>query len=220
MIKKLETLTSRHHAIQLRRQLHLIGRPKTSNEQIYYNVDTIYSAITQNCEITFHYFEWHSDGKRYRRNKLYRASPYDLCWDNENYYLIAHTDTRGKTHYRVDKMADISLTNTPRQHPELYKDLDMAQYSKQVFGMFGGDPVSVMLQFPESLADSAIDKFGSDIIMVPQSDGTFTLSVTVAVSPVFFSWIFSFAGRVKILGPDSVIKQYLDLCRSAIQTQT
>ncbi len=220
LIKKLETLTSRHHAIQLRRQLHLIGRPKTSNEQIYYNVDTIYSAITQNCEITFHYFEWHSDGKRYRRNKLYRASPYDLCWDNENYYLIAHTDTRGKTHYRVDKMADISLTNTPRQHPELYKDLDMAQYSKQVFGMFGGDPVSVMLQFPESLADSAIDKFGSDIIMVPQSDGTFTLSVTVAVSPVFFSWIFSFAGRVKILGPDSVIKQYLDLCRSAIQTQT
>lgn len=218
LIGKLESLTSRHRARQLRRQLHLIGRSKTPNEQIYYNIDAIYAAINQNCEITFHYLEWHSDGKRYRKEKLYRASPYDLCWDNENYYLIAHTEPRGKTHYRVDKMADISLLESPRQHPELYKNLDMAQYSKQVFGMFGGAPVAVTLQFPESLADSAVDKFGSDIMMVPRQDGTFTLTVPVAVSPVFFSWVFSFAGRVKILGPEAVVNQYQDLCRSILDS--
>ena len=217
LIGKLETLTSRHRAVQLRRQLHLVGRSKTSNEQIYYNIDALYSAINLNREITFHYLEWHSDGKRRRREKLYRASPYGLCWDSENYYLVAHTESRGKTHFRVDRMADISLLDSPRQEPERYRNLNMAQYSKQVFGMFGGTPTAVKLQFPEGLADAAVDKFGSDILMIPQQDGTFTLTVTVAISPVFFSWVFSFDGRVKILGPDNVAEQYRQMCRKALE---
>lgn len=217
LIGKLETLTSRHQAGQLRRQLHLVGRSKTSNEQIYYNIDALYRAINRDCQITFHYLEWHSDGRRRKRNKIYYASPYGLCWDSENYYLVAHTEERGKTHYRVDRMADISLLDIPRQAREQYRDLDMAQYSKQVFGMFGGENICVRLLFPEALADSAVDKFGSDVMMIPQQDGTFTLSATVAVSPVFFSWVFSFGGRVKILGPENVLRQYQDMCRSALE---
>lgn len=217
LIGKLETLTSRHQAVQLRRQLHLVGRSKTSNEQIYYNIDSLYRAINQDCQITFHYLEWHSDKTRRKREKLYQASPYGLCWDSENYYLVAHTESRGKTHYRVDRMADIVLLDSPRLAHDQYRNLDMAQYSKQVFGMFGGEPISVRLQFPEELADSAVDKFGSDVMMIPQQDDSFTLSATVAVSPVFFSWIFSFGGRVKILAPESVKLQYQDMCRRALE---
>lgn len=216
LIGKLETLTSRHQAAELHRQLHLVGRSKTTNEQIYYNIDALYTAIRQNCEITFHYLEWHSDGKRYRKDKEYRASPYGLCWDSENYYLVAHTEDRGKTHYRVDKMAEIRLLDSPRQHPELYKDLNMAQYAKQVFGMYRGKPKTVRLSFPEELADSAVDKFGSDVMMIPQGDGRFTLSASIAVSPVFFSWVFSFNGRVKILGPEEVVEEYRTMCRKAL----
>lgn len=216
LIGKLETLTSRHQAAELHRQLHLVGRSKTTNEQIYYNIDALYTAIRQSCEITFHYLEWHSDGKRYRKDKEYRASPYGLCWDSENYYLVAHTEDRGKTHYRVDKMAEIRLLDSPRQHPELYKDLNMAQYAKQVFGMYRGKPKTVRLSFPEELADSAVDKFGSDVMMIPQGDGRFTLSASIAVSPVFFSWVFSFNGRVKILGPEEVVKEYRTMCRKAL----
>ena len=216
LIGKLETLTSRHQAAELHRQLHLVGRSKTTNEQIYYSIDALYTAIRQNCEITFHYLEWHSDGKRYRKDKEYRASPYGLCWDSENYYLVAHTEDRGKTHYRVDKMAEIRLLDSPRQHPELYKDLNMAQYAKQVFGMYRGKPKTVRLSFPEELADSAVDKFGSDVMMIPQGDGHFTLSASIAVSPVFFSWVFSFNGRVKILGPEEVVEEYRTMCRKAL----
>ena len=217
LIEKLESLTSRHSARELRRQLHLLGRPKAVNEQIFYNIDTIYAAIRENREISFYYLEWHSDGKRVRKDRRYRASPYDLCWDSENYYLVAHTEKRGKTHFRVDKMDRIALEDTPRQHPELYRDLNMAEYSKQVFGMFNGEPTSVRLQFEEALADSAVDRFGSDIMMIPQGDGTFTLTVTVDVSPNFYSWVFSFAGRVKILGPEDVVTAYRELCEKALK---
>lgn len=217
LIGKLEKLTSRHMAGQLRRQLHLVGRPKAENEQIYYNVDALYEAISDDSQITFRYLEYKSDGTRAFRDKIYRASPYGLCWDSENYYLVAHTEERGKTHYRVDRMAKIELTRTPRLCPEQYKDLNMAQYSKQVFGMFGGAPQNVRLSFPDSLADSAVDKFGRDVMMIPQGDGTFHLNATVAVSPVFFSWVFSFGGRVKILGPENVLQQYKEMCRKALE---
>ena len=217
LIGKLETLTSRHQAAELHRQLHLVGRSKTTNEQIYYNIDALYAAIRQNHEISFHYLEWHSDGKRYRKDKDYRASPYGLCWDSENYYLVAHTEDRGKTHFRVDKMAEIRILDTPRQQPELYRDLNMAQYAKQVFGMYQGKQKTVRLRFPEELADSAVDKFGSDVMMIPQGDGHFTLSAAIDVSPVFFSWVFSFGGRVKILGPEDVAEAYREMCRKALE---
>ncbi len=217
LIGKLEKLTSRHTAGQLRRQVHLVGRAKAENEQIYYNVDALYEAISQNSQITFRYLEYKSNGSRVFREKLYEASPYGLCWDSENYYLVAHTVERGKTHYRVDRMAQIKVTGQPRLNPEEYRDLNMASYSKQVFGMYGGEPRNVTLSFPENLADSCVDKFGRGIMMIPQGDGTFHVTTTVAVSPVFFSWVFSFAGRVKILGPENVNQEYMELCRKAME---
>jgi len=216
LIQKLGTLTSRYHASELRRQVHLVGRSKSSNEQIYYNIDAIYSAIRQNSEITFDYMNHRSDGSQYRRG-IYTASPYGLCWDSENYYLLAHREDKGKTHFRVDKMKHIRLTGEPRQHPELYRDLDMAQYSKQVFGMFSGETKSVTLQFPESLVDSALDKFGSDIMMIPKPGDCFTLTMPVQVSRLFYSWVFSFGGQVKILAPESVKEEYLQMCRNVLE---
>ena len=216
LIGKLEKLTSRHNAGQLRRQLHLIGRSKTENEQIYYNVDALYSAISQNSEITFRYLSYKPDGSREFRPGIYRASPYGLCWDSESYYLVAHTEKHGKTHYRVDRMANIRILNKPRQHPELYQDLNMAAYSKQVFGMFSGTPMSVRLYFPDDLANNAIDKFGADVMLIPQPEGGFTLTVPVVTSPVFYSWVFSFSGRVRILGPEAVREEYRALCEKIL----
>ena len=217
LIGKLGTLTSRHNAGQLHRQLHLVGRSKAENESIYYNVDALYQAIRQDSEITFRYLDYQVNGSRKEREKLYRASPYALCWDSENYYLVAHTENRGKTHYRVDRMAKIQLTGTPRLCPEQYKELDMAAYSRQVFGMFSGETTSVRLSFPIELINSAVDKFGSDAMMVPQSDGSFTLTAEVAVSPTFYAWVFSFSGRVKILAPEAVRQEYLELCRKVLE---
>ena len=219
LIGKLGKLTSQYNAGQLRRQLQLVGRSKAENESIYYNVDALYQAIDTDSEITFRYLDYQLDGSRRERDKSYRASPYGLCWDSENYYLVAHTQGRGKTHYRVDRMAKIQLTGTPRLCREQYADLDLAAYSRQVFGMFGGEETTVQLKFPMELINSAVDRFGSGAMMVPQGDGSFTLSAQVAASPVFYSWVFSFNGRVKILWPEHIRQEYLAMCRKAMEDE-
>ena len=114
LISKLETLASRNDAGALRRQVVVSGRVKTMNESIYYNVDRIHEAIAHNLQITFRYFEWDFGGERRFRPGLYTASPYALIWDDQNYYLVAHSQRHGLTHYRVDKMSRITETGQPR----------------------------------------------------------------------------------------------------------
>ena len=43
----------------------------------------------------------------------------------------------------------------------------------------------------------------------------FETDVTVAVNSVFFSWIFGFGGKVKIVSPEYVKEKYADMVRTA-----
>lgn len=130
LIEKLSHMVSIHEAGTLKRQAVVSGRVKTMNESIYYNVDSLHEAIAQNSTITFRYTEWGLDGKRHERPGIYEASPYTLIWDDENYYLVAHTERHGITHYRVDKMAQITITGKKRFISPDYKAIDTASYGK------------------------------------------------------------------------------------------
>ena len=215
LIEKLSTLTSRQEARSLRRQVTVAGRVKTMNESVYYSVDILHDAIAQNSRVTFRYFDWDLDGSRRYRPGTYEASPYALCWQDENYYLIAGSSRHGLTHYRVDKMAQIHLTGQPRLMDAQARALDMAQYEKAVFGMFGGPQEQVRLQFARSLSGVVRDRFGPDVMCIPHGEDAFTCTVNVAVSPNFFGWLASFGGRASILGPSHVREAYLQLCRAA-----
>ena len=216
LIRKLEQLASRHEAQQLRRQVTVSGRVKTMNESIYYNVDRLHDAIANNSQIRSRYFEWGMDGKRHFREKSYCASPYALCWDDENYYLIAHSERHGLTHYRVDKMDTITATGTPRIQTEESRNLNLAAYAKKVFGMFGGEETNVRLRFDRSLAGVVIDRFGRDCMLIPDGAEHFTVTVTVAVSPLFLGWLAGFGQKVQILYPQSVIDAYRALLAPAL----
>ncbi len=53
MIQKLEHLTSIYQAKDLQRQAIVLDQVKNTNESIYYNVDEIHRAISQNRQISF-----------------------------------------------------------------------------------------------------------------------------------------------------------------------
>lgn len=208
LIRKLEGLASRHEASQLRRQVVVRGRVKTMNESIYYNVDRIHDAIAVNSQIRFRYYDWGVDGQRHYRVGTYVASPYALCWDDENYYLIAHSERHGITHYRVDKMDTIVQTGQPRVQTEETKNLNLADYAKKVFGMFNGNELAVRLRFHNSLAGVVIDRFGHDSMLIPDGPDHFIFSTSVVDSPLFLGWVAGFGQKVQILSPQSLVDEY------------
>ena len=216
LISKLEALASRHDAGSLRRQVTVSGRVKTMNESIYYNVDRIHDAIAHNSQITFRYFDWGVDRERHYRDRTYAASPYALCWDDQNYYLIAHSERHGITHYRVDKMTHITETAKPRYSDAQTRKLDVSRYGRSVFGMFSGETEPVKMRFHNSLAGVVIDRFGRDVLLIPDGPEHFIFTAEITVSPIYFGWISGFGDRARILHPRAVVEKYLALCGPAV----
>lgn len=210
LIKKLEKLVSKYDAMKLQRQVFVSGRIKTMNESIYYTVDAIHNAISENKKIKFQYFQWNVKKEMELRHNgaYYTISPWGLSWNDENYYLIAYdSEAECIKHFRVDKMLHIQMTDEVREGKEHFQKLDMADYAKKSFGMFGGKEQQVRLLVENSLAGVMIDRFGKDIMMIPFDKGHFTVNVNVHVSRPFFGWIISLGESVKIIGPDEVVDE-------------
>lgn len=210
LIKKIESLTSIHEARQLQRQVYVVGRVKTINEKIYYNVDTIHQAIAQNKQVCFRYFEYNiNKEKRYRRDgERYCASPYALSWDDENYYMIAYYDKYDNlSHFRVDKMESIEVMEDRCIGLPDKKPFNLAEYAKKTFNMFGGDEEKVTLQFDNSLIGVILDRFGKEISIIKADENSFIINIDVLISPIFLGWVFEFGDKVKILYPESLIER-------------
>ena len=208
LIHKLESLVSRHQARQLHRQVYIAGRVKAMNESIYYNIDKLHEAINADTQLRFQYYQWNVKKEMALRHggAWYQASPWALSWDDENYYLVTYdaADDRIK-HYRVDKMLRIKAIDEPRQGRERFKAFDMASYAKSLFGMYGGEQVSVILRGENRMVGVLMDRFGKDIPLVPDGPDHFEARVEVAVSPQFFGWIMGLGGGIVITGPGPVV---------------
>ena len=214
LIKKLESLVSEHESKQLHRQVITSGRVKTMNESILINVDSIHSAINNNRQISFQYFQWTPDKQRELRHngQRYTISPWHLVWDNENYYMIGYdSDSEMIKHFRVDKMLRISSGNERREGLKKMKEFNIATYSRTLFGMLGGESTRVTLQCHNSMAGVIIDRFGKDTVMLRHDDEHFIAYVEVVPSDQFLGWIIGLSSYVQIMEPSSVVKRIKDL---------
>ena len=216
LIEKLCAQCNEHDVALIKRNILVSGRVKSMNETIYYSVDTIQEAIAKNKQIQFRYFDWGIDGQRKYRDKDYIASPYGLCQDNENCYLLGHSPRHGITSYRVDRMSDIRiLSETRTPCPELTGKA-LIEHANSLFQMYAGDAVKVKMRFHRELANAVIDKFGKNTMLIPDGDEHFTFTVPVTVSPMFLSWVIGFGKKARILYPQSVIDRCRQLCLDAI----
>ncbi len=207
LIKKIEGLASIYDGQLLQRQVFVSNRVKSMNESIYYAVDGISDAITQNKKIKFRYFEYTvTKERRFRHDgAFYNVSPFALIWDDENYYLLAWDSSAEKfKHFRVDKMHGVSMLDEERDGTQAFQKIDMSAYSKSVFGMFGGNEQSVKMRFANYLAGAVIDRFGRDTLIVPDGEEHFTVNVNVAVSGQFYAWVFGFGTDAEIIAPADI----------------
>ena len=220
LIRKLEGLASVHQAGQLQRQVYVSGRIKVMNESIYYNVDKLHTAIAGQKAITFKYFDYDIARKKVFRQegKRYMVSPYGLIWNSENYYLVAFDHAhRELRHYRVDKMTEIVVTNLDREGREQHRDFQLAEYGQKHFGMYGGQELKVTLRGRRDKASLVWDRFGQDIILVPDGENYFTVTLPVVISPQFFGWLLGLNGSITLAGPKEAVSAYRQRLAAALE---
>ena len=220
LIRKLESLASIHQAGQLQRQVYVSGRIKVMNESIYYNVDKLHTAIAAQKAITFKYFDYDiARQKVFRREgKRYVVSPYGLIWNNENYYLVAFDHAnRDMRDYRVDKMTEIAVTCLSREGREQYPDFQLAQYGQKHFGMYSGPEWKVTLRGRRDKAGLVWDRFGQDVILVPDGEDHFTVTLPVVISPQFFGWLMGLDGSLTLTAPKEAVQAYRQKLSAALE---
>lgn len=220
LLRKLEGLASVHQAGQLQRQVYVTGRIKVMNESIYYNVDKLHTAIAGQKAITFKYFDYDIARKKVFRQegKRYVVSPYGLIWNSENYYLVAFDHAhRELRHYRVDKMTEIVVTGLDREGLEQYPDFQLAEYGQKHFGMYSGPEMKVTLRGRRDKASLVWDRFGQDVILVPDGEDHFTVTLPVVMSPQFFGWLLGLDGAVTLAAPREAVCAYRRRLAAAVE---
>lgn len=220
LIKKLEGLTNIYDAKDLHRQVIVRNRVKSMQESVFNNVDHISSGINHDRTITFKYYTFDIHKKPVYKNEgnRYEISPFSLVWDNENYYLLGYDAKADRMkHFRVDKMEKVIITDKPREGKELFAKTDLSEYGKMVFGMFAGREETVTMRFANTLAGVVIDRFGSDIIIVPDGDNHFTVKLKIQISPQFIAWLFGFGQDCEVLSPGSVREEVLRTARQVAE---
>ena len=136
-----------------------------------------------------------------RGGARYQLSPWALVWQDENYYMIAYdAEEEIIKHFRVDKMMKAKVVADEERLGSMhFRDFDLDSYLGKTFSMFSGPDAEVKLRCAPYLAGVMTERFGQDVLFVPEEDGSgyFHVTVTVAVSVQFYGWLAGLGGGVE-----------------------
>ena len=220
LVEGLRSLCSVHQAKGLRRDVIVTNRVKNMNTNIHRNVEYLAAAIEKGVQIRFKYFDYNVKQERVyrRRGGFYTVSPYNLIYSDDNYYLLAfdpeHRDFRT---YRIDRMANFATTDLRREGEDELQGLNLQNYQKYTFNMYGGDIKHVKLRVSNWVMGAIIDKFGKQEYANPVDDRHFEVILTVAVSPQFYGWVFGLKNYVTIVSPPEVVEGMKEHLRAVMK---
>ncbi len=223
LMNKLAKLGGFHKEEVLKGNMVTFNTRKHKNESIMYNVALINEAIARNKKISFRYYDLDENHKKqYRKNKQrYSESPMALVYNEDNYYLVCYSDKYDtRVNYRVDRMDYITISSEviPEEAGKIRDDL--ADFTKQAFKMYAGEPEEITIEFDDSLMGPVYDKFGEDTKIERVSDDKCRTTVNVQVSPTFWGWMFQFGDQIKLTGPERIKGLYREKLARLFRGQT
>lgn len=210
-------MSSTHQATELKSNLYISERVKPMNEQIYYLVDNINTAINHRKQISFRYFHYDQHRKEVPNNdgKRYRFSPYFLVWNEDHYYTVGYSEKHQKIGtFRVDRIKEVNiLTADVVERPT---DFNLAEFTRQVFDMYDGSTETVTLLCKNDMMNYIVDRFGDAVETSPIDYEHFAAVAEVSVSQTFFAWVFQFNGDIQIKSPELVVDRYKAMLTNAL----
>ena len=86
-----------------------------------------------------------------------------------------------------------------------YKNyFDVADYTKRLFGMFGGKIEEVELKCSKDMLEQVLDRFGENIFISKLTDKSFNFTYSAAVSDALVTWIINFGNKIEAVKPEQL----------------
>lgn len=214
LVRKLEGLSSKYFAAKVRHVSNMQETGVPQNPQLFYNVEILDEAIEKGRKVSFFYNEFGTDKAMHPRRdengkpREYLVNPYQMVAANGRYYLICNYDKyEDAANYRVDRITDIRLLDTPAKPMEkvrgLEHGLDLPRHMAEHIYMFTGESGPVTFRAKRYLLSEVIDWFGTEIQLSEITEETVTVRVTVNLEAMR-RWALQYALHVKVLSPQSL----------------
>ncbi len=205
--KMLSTYQSKHGISGI----YIGGRNKTDNEEIFYNIDAINTAIKDCKKVSLKYEHQHLDENREITVdvKEHKISPYAMTWQDDHYYLIGNNEKYDNLmHMRIDRIKKVEiLTERSRHFSEVsdYTDtFDVVDYTQKLFSMFGGELSRIKLRCKKNILEQLTDRFGKKIFFTNVTNDTFDISVNAVISEGLVTWLMNYGDRVEVIEPQNL----------------
>ena len=132
-------------------------------------------------------------------------------------YLLAYDGKKMRV-YRIDHMEGVEIEEADAQGLAEFKKIKLSDYTKQTFGMYGGEIETVTMRFANNMVGTVLDRFGREVTLMKADDRHFRITVPVAISTQFYGWIFGLKNMVTIEGPQSVVDGMKEML-AAVETR-
>lgn len=214
LIEKLEGLSSKYFEAKVKHIRTLDGN-QPANKQLFYTIDILDEAISKERQVKFHYAEYGTDKKLHNRKnsegttREYIINPYQIVVTNGRYYLICNYDKYDDlSNYRVDRITDIELLNTPAKSKRKVKGaengFDLSKHMAEHIYMFSDESDTVTFRVKKYILDDVMDWFGKDLTFFDETEDEVSVRVRVNLAAMR-CWAMQYATHVKITEPQSLV---------------
>ncbi len=226
LVRKLEGLSSQHFRSRVR-HIHTLPDNVPQNRQLFYTIEVLDEAITREKQVTFTYNKFGTDKKLHpnRREdgtvRQYVINPYQIVATNGRYYLICNHDKYDDVaHYRLDRITDIRLLDTPvkpmRRVKELENGLNLPRHMAEHLYMFSGKSIPVTFRLKKQAISDCLDWFGKDTVFSDETQEEVTARVTVNARSMQM-WAMQYVNSVRILSPAWLVEEVSQALRKGLQ---
>ncbi len=191
---------------------------RTSNKQIFLNIELIEEAIKRNKRISFQYLTYNKRGLPIARMSGYEylVSPYYLINNFGRYYLLCNYRTKYQPIqiFRIDYMLNIRIVEEKEikpmasLSPEL-ADFSLTKYLNEHIYLFGGETekVKLLILDPSSIA-YIYDWFGENVII--DFDGLNITTTIESNETALLYWLLQYGEYFKVIEPLSFKSKFKD----------
>ena len=226
LIKKIEGLSNKYFRSRVK---NILTTPESNprNQQLFYTIDTLDTAISHNRKVTFFYNSFGLDKKLHPKlaedgnKKLYTVSPYQIAAVNGRYYLICNTDPHDDvSHYRLDRITEIKPTDERMRDAKTVEGLEnginLPKHMAEHLYMFSGESKQVRFRMKKHILNDVIDWFGTDVKFSDETEDEVTARVEVNLQAMRL-WAVQYGPCVKVISPGTLADDVKNDLRAALK---
>lgn len=220
LVGKLKGLSNRWFKSRVR---FISKLPETApeNTELFYTIDILDEAIAEGKQVAFTYNEYGTDKKLHpKRDREYIVNPYQMAATNGRYYLICNYEGKPNiAHYRLDRITNIRLLDTPakpKEEVEEGKQFSLPKHMAEHLYMFSGPSVVVQFRVQKSILSDVIDWFGTDVAFYDETETEVTAHVSVNWHAMRY-WALQYCNYVTILTPTDLAQQIRQDLQKALE---